>query len=137
MLKPPDGFGWRDDVWIREWDVWDVEVITDSGVHITRRDLPDPRGIPGDKLIGAEPSGHTVEITYLPSNYSYRKVYVLRYNNDGYLYDLPYISDYWISKYRDLMDLCYKYPDKLSGYLPDIIRFLHEYDTIGEEVMRL
>lgn len=116
--------------------MWDVEVITDKGVHITRRDLPDPRGIPGDKLIRAEPSGHTVEITYNPM-YTTRAVYILRYNPDGELYDLPYLSEYWIKKHRDLMDLCYEYPSELGRYLPDLIRFLHKYDTSGDEVLRL
>lgn len=136
MRKPPDGFNWYDDIWIREWDVWDVEVITDQGVHITRRDCPDPRGIPSDQFISSEPSGHTVEITYDPTFTPDRRIYILRYNTDGYLYDVPYLSDYWIGKYRELMELCYEYPDKLSRYLPDLIRFLHKYDN-NEEVLRL
>lgn len=137
MREPPPGFELLDDVWIREWDVWDVEVITDKGVHITRRDCPDPHGIPGDKLIGAEPSGHTVEIKHDPINPFFRgSTYILRYNVEGDLYDLPYLSDYWIGKYRELMDLCYEY-EILRRFIPDLIRFLHKYDTSGEEVLRL
>ena len=138
MRKPPDGYSIYDNIWIREWDVWDVECITDRGVHITRRDCPHPDGIPGDSLIKYERSGHIVQIYHDPYNpFMQASVYTLRYNTDGELYDLPNLSEYWIKKYRDLFDLCYEYPDELSGYLPDLIRFLHKYDTSGEEALRL
>lgn len=138
MRNPPDGYSIYDNVWIREWDVWDVECITDRGVHITRRDCPHPDGIPGDSLIKSERSGHTVEIYYDPANpFGRGLVYTLRYNIGGELYDLPNLSEYWIGKYRDLMELCYVYPDELMRFVPDLIRFLHKYDHSGEEVLRL
>lgn len=138
MLKHPDGYDLYDDVWIREWDVWDVEVITDRGVHITRRDCPHPDGIPGDNLIKSKRSGHTVEIYHDPRNpFIYASVYTLRYNIDGELYDLPNLSEYWINEYRELMKLCYEYPDELMQFVPDLIRFLHKYDHSGEEALRL
>lgn len=135
---------------IEEYETYRVTVDTPYGKRVTYIDIKEGGQMPDDIVIDQELTGREVKIKIDKYNYDpaitpdgwmdldgteplYR--IWLHYDADGNLKGGSLGDDYDRREYAAALDICTRY-DQLLGYVPDLIRWLHDHGY-PEEVLRL
>lgn len=140
------------DIRIIEWDMYDVTVMTADGDQVQYKKIKKHGIMTDDTEIDSVYVGKTVEfcmdtICEVDSASSYMvqinetdeltrvdRIY-LTYDADGELTTRGLGAEYDKKMYRFALKICAGH-ERLIGFVPDLIRWLHENDR-GEEVLRL
>lgn len=140
------------DIRIIEWDMYDVTVVTPDGDTVRYKKIKKHGIMPDDTEIDSVFVGKTVEvcldtISEIDGASSYmvqineteelRKVdrIYLTYDADGELTTRGLGLDYDRKMYRYALKI-FAGQERLIGFMPDLIRWLHNNDQ-SEEVLRL